>query len=365
MAYQVFYPKWSAGESTSGWVQIKCYVTPPLRDDGPCVFLELRALVQQLELPDGTPPLKWFKRHGELGPQVKKHLPLFRAEASDILLSEKRVKALAATASWTPVETLFSIKMAILHLSDWAGRLFPARRKKASDTLMDMLSKILGAKTIFAGDDFQQLLVSQDACQHRDGGGRCMCIMKSFSACDIDRSINIEQFVKLLVHFRGPAQRHPCCLACWASIVQWLSSRCEEQFGGQCRFDKHGEGLGSQPRGPHKRRRLDQDLRVHHTLSMVKSKRFKSAIGAAASGLLDMSVTAAWRHEHLVCAKYIKEAAALMAGARLVVVGVDESSCHEPTMVGYVWHPAHRKACWLVPQVLRGWSWGGAWVSGS
>eukprot|EP00971_Amphidinium_carterae_P349830 6491249-Amphidinium_carterae.4 len=185
--------------------------------------------------------------------------------------------------------------------------------------------------------------------------GVCPAVEKILQASGARDTLRVETLCSVFIKLHSAGSSRTCCRAAFASALNVLVADVESRCLSQNPFARTGEGLGTQPRGQKRRRRIDKDLRLGACFRMVTAKQFKSALSAVASGVLDMSATSAWRHEHLMCVQYIMQGEGNRDAeeTRQITLGFDESTCHEATMVGYLWNASSHRT-WK--SVLHGFS---------
>ena len=113
-----------------------------------------------------------------------------------------------------------------------------------------------------------------------------------------------------------------------------------------------GEGAVA-TRSVKRRARVDKDLLQNQIGDAVASKRHKSAAAAARSGVVDVSLTGARKHEDLSVRTYFVNTLAELKGINQLSLCFDESivSC-EGTLVTCVKGRGSQRSSWLVPQAL-------------
>ena len=297
------------------------------REDGPHVFWQSREVILSLGLDAATPPHLWFKRHGAF-PDLADVLDRYGAAERDLRPSLKAAKnSPGVNKEWLQPEQTMSTKVFLLHMLEWCRNLRQERKRNAALCLQGWLGKVVASadgrwpvEWTAAGD--AQNCVSPQMCEGRSCCRHLRRILQQVGPEGL-RAGEAADFLA-----QAWSQRHVCeDVQGW--LRQVLCSVCDacdaRLFDTECPFRRTAENLVA-PRGQTKRRRLDKDLLVKGAFDMVKSKRFRSAASAAASGNIDASRPSTVDGEAAALARYVSSTKAVFAGAKQVTLCFDEST---------------------------------------
>ena len=325
----------------------------PFRQGGPNLFVQLREVVTHLHCAQ-TSDAKWVRRVGgrDVEPEFRDFTGLHPEDFRPSLRMQ-RAKGGAEAGVGHTNEMLASINWVLWHLMDWSCRLRGEHRLEATHLLVDMLTKVMSSSypvmpvTVVMPPARDPELCDQ--APHDGVGNSCRHCQELLGKRQGVEGVDCSNLARLMVEVYDA--RHDCKVA--RQWVGQLVMEVAEVFQDSlCRADAWRQSAMrvEQPRGLHKRRRLDKDL-LESAVVAVQNREAFSTSRACASGLVDVDSKQARNHQAQIMMRYMAASLAVCEGAVQLSLATDVSTVGgEATMLGALWVEDKEKALWVPPQ---------------